>query len=76
MKSRQKTRLILAASALTLFLPGCGHIEHKEGFAANANPEGYDYAYMARVERQAEATGTTVIWINPPTIKKAKPHGD
>jgi len=71
-----KTRLILAASALTLLLSACGHMQHKEGFASVSRADGYDYAYMARIERQAEATGTKIIWIHPPMLKKDKVHDD
>jgi protein involved in sex pheromone biosynthesis len=71
-----KTRLILAASASTLLLSACGHMQHKEGYTAIQSNDGYDRVYMARVERAAEATGTKIIWVNPPQIKKSKTHDD
>jgi hypothetical protein len=66
-----KTRLLLAASALTLLMPACSWMHHKSDFAGNSYNDGYDHAYMAAVERQAESTGTQIIWINPPQAKKS-----
>ncbi len=72
-----KTRLIFAAaSASTLLLSACGHMQHKEDFAAIRSDDGYDHVYMARVEKAAEAVGTKIIWVNPPQIKKTKTHDD
>ena len=69
-----KIRLILAASALTMLLPACGHMEHKEGLAASQYNDGYDHAYMDKVERAAQTTGTQIIWINPPKAKTTDGH--
>jgi len=66
-----KIRLLLALCALTLLLPACKSWEHKS--TSYNYHDGYDHAYMAQVERQAAANGTTVIWINPPLAKNGKP---
>lgn len=69
-----KIRPLLAVSALTLLLPACSSMDHKT--ASIGYDDGYDHAYMAKVEKQAENNGTEVIWINPPQAKKDKTHDE
>jgi len=67
-----KIRLLLATSALML-LPACTTTGNTMVSAASQN-DGYDHAYMARVERAARNTGTEVTWINPPKLKAPDDH--
>ena len=68
-----KIRPLLAVCALTLLLPACKSMDHKSASVASYE-DGYDHAYMARVERMAQSTGTEIIWVNPPQAKKTKTH--
>ena len=70
-----KIRLLLAVCATTMLLPACS----TTGNTLASTPrydDGYDHVYMARVEKQAQATGTQIIWINPPKAKKSDGHDD
>ncbi len=69
-----KIRPLLAICALTMLLPACSSMGHNT--AAASYNDGYDHAYMAKIERQAENNGTQVIWINPPQVKKDKTGND
>ena len=66
-----KIRSLFAICAMTSLLPACSSMDHKT--AANSYNDGYDHAYMSQVEKQAAATGTTIIWVNPPLAKNGKP---
>jgi hypothetical protein len=68
-----KIRLLLATSALMLVLPACSTTGNT---LASRYDDGYDHAYMAKVERAAEASGTEIIWINPPKAKKSDDQHD
>ena len=60
-----KIRLLLAVCATVVLLPACSTTGKTLASAPSYN-DGYDRAYMARVERQARNTGTDVKWIHPP----------
>jgi hypothetical protein len=68
-----KIRPLLAVCALTLLMPACSSMDHKTASAPSYN-DGYDHAYMAKIERQAESTGTQIIWVNPPQAKQPVGH--
>lgn len=70
-----KIRLLLATTALVLVLPACTTTGNTLASAPAYN-DGYDHAYMARIERAAQSTGTQIIWVNPPKLKKADDHHD
>ena len=70
-----KIRLLLVACAMTILLPACSTTGNTLASAPRYD-DGYDHAYMAKVERAAEGTGTQIIWINPPKAKKSDGHDD
>ena len=70
-----KIRLLLATSAVMLVLPACSTTGNTLASAPSYN-DGYDHAYMAKIERAAESTGTQILWINPPKAKKGNDHND
>jgi hypothetical protein len=68
-----KIRLLLATSALVL-LPACATTTGNTMVSAASHNDGYDRAYMARVERAARNSGTDITWINPPKLKSDDHH--
>ena len=70
-----KIRLLLAACALTTLLGACSTTGNTLASAPSYN-DGYDHAYMNRVEKAAQATGTQIIWINPPKAKTSDGRHD
>lgn len=64
-----KIRLLFAIGVLVL-LSACSTTGNTLASSAKYD-DGYDHAYMARVERAARDSGTEVQWVNPP---QAHPH--